>query len=741
MDSSSRVTLRQTLVRVGLSAQAIKQRLAAHGLAGTQWVEDVPPALLAVLASPPARSPDLTPEAALEAALEAARQARLDRTRLLLHRAAVLQRPLETLAHLLPSSATTASALRMHLGLQAPPHEAVEELARIEAALGRPLPALLPGETRLREALGLGDVELDALWLLAAADASSRHLALLDELYGRRTSGAVTLVFLRHVLGATPAVDDALGAEGALRRFALLVAAGRDEVALAPRARDLLVGGGRGGEPALDGLATPLALPARAPVLPARVEAALAALAPGDAERLLVTGPDGAGVRALAERLALTAGRTLVEVDLIALGVAGEHALPVLLRELHLQHAMLLLRRGDRIAGEALAPVVRARLFAALGREAIPVVIDAGGDDALAVLSAFGAGLGAHHLALSLPPPQEREALWQDVLERAGVEDDAIPALNRAVRAFPIGVDHMAEAVRLGRVAGGSPGLSVESLRHTCNRMVNHRLGEFAMKLETKSTWNDLVVPDDVGQKIADLVRQAELSHHVLDELGYGRRLSYGRGLTALLAGPSGTGKTMAATLIADHLGVELYRVDLASVVSKYIGETEQHLASLFREARATGAALLFDEADSLFAKRTDVKSSNDRYANLAVNFLLQKFEEHDGLSLLTTNLSSVIDKAFLRRIRFHIEFPEPDELAREHLWRSMIPADAPLADDLDLARLARGYALSGGAISNAVLRAAFRSASVERPLAQADLEQAARDELSALGRLQWDPA
>jgi len=175
--------------------------------------------------------------------------------------------------------------------------------------------------------------------------------------------------------------------------------------------------------------------------------------------------------------------------------------------------------------------------------------------------------------------------------------------------------------------------------------------------------------------------------------------------------------------------------------VSKYIGETEQHLASLFREARATGAALLFDEADSLFAKRTDVKSSNDRYANLAVNFLLQKFEEHDGLSLLTTNLSSVIDKAFLRRIRFHIEFPEPDELAREHLWRSMIPADAPLADDLDLARLARGYALSGGAISNAVLRAAFRSASVERPLAQADLEQAARDELSALGRLQWDPA
>jgi hypothetical protein len=474
--------------------------------------------------------------------------------------------------------------------------------------------------------------------------------------------------------------------------------------------------------------------------LPALVETELAALAPGDTDRLFVTGPDGAGVRALAERLAITCGRALIEVDLVALGAAGDGALPVLLREIHLQHALLLLRRGDRVASDGLAPAVRARLFAALIREAIPVIIDAGGDDALRVLSLFGAGLGARHLALTLPPPAEREALWQDVLERAGIEAELIPALNRTVRAFPIGVDHMVEAVRLGRVAGGAHGLSVESLRHTCNRMVNHRLGEFAMKLETKSTWNDLVVPDEVGQKIADLVRQAELSRYVLDELGYGRRLSYGRGLTALLAGPSGTGKTMAATLIADHLGVELYRVDLASVVSKYIGETEQHLASLFREARSTGAALLFDEADSLFAKRTDVKSSNDRYANLAVNFLLQKFEEHDGLSLLTTNLSSVIDKAFLRRIRFHIEFPEPDEHAREHLWRNMIPADAPLTDDIDLAHLARAYPMAGGAISNAVLRAAFRSAAGERPLAHADLEQAARDELSTLGRLQWDP-
>jgi AAA+ superfamily predicted ATPase len=738
MDLPSRVTLRQTLVRAGLSAHTIKERLTSHGLTGAQPVTDVPAKLLAELT----RESELTrpPEVTAEATLETARQLRLERTRLILHRAALRQRPLETLAHLLPSSAKTVSALHLHLGLQAPPHEAAEELARIDAALARPLQVQSPGELLLRTALGLGEIELDALWLLAAPDVSPRHLALLDELYGRRTGGAVTLVFLRHLLGATPAADEALSAEGVLRRLALLVPVGRGEITLAARALELLIGAGRDGEPALDGIATPLALSARAPALPLLVEAELAALTPGESERIFVTGPEGAGVRALAERLAIIGGRTLIEVDLVALGAAGEHALPVLLRELHLHHALLLLRRGERMAGDALAPVVRARLLAALSHEGIPVVIDAGGNDTLPVLSVFGAELGARHLGLTLPPPQEREALWQDVLERAGVEGETIAALNRTVRAFPIGVDHMVEAVRLGRVASGARGLSVEALRHTCNRMVTHRLGEFAMKLETRSTWNDLVVPDEVGQKIADLVRQAELSRYVLDELGYGRRLSYGRGVTALLAGPSGTGKTMAATLIADHLGVELYRVDLASVISKYIGETEQHLASLFREAASTGAALLFDEADSLFAKRTDVKSSNDRYANLAVNFLLQKFEEHDGLSLLTTNLSNVIDKAFLRRIRFHIEFPEPDEPAREQLWRNMIPAEAPLLDDIDLRKLARAYTLSGGAISNAVLRAAFRSAAADRPLGHADLEQAARDELSTLGRLQWDP-
>lgn len=730
------VTLRQALLQTGLSARAVKERLQARDLDGTIAAGAVTPEVLSDLAGAPA--PQRAPEVPTGPTREQGIALRLERTRLLFHRCAIAHHPLEALAHVLPSSSATSSPLRFYLGLQTPPREAAEELARIEEALARPTVGT-PGEERLRATLSLDAVDLDALWLLAAPEVSPRHLGLLDQLNGARTQGAVTIAFLRHLLGSSPAVDAALSADGALRRYALFTVE-RGALSLAPRVLDLLLGVGPDSEPALDGIAAPLELPTLPPALPAAVEAVLAAHPPTELERLVVTGPDGAGVRAVAERLALARGRTLLEADLPALGAADEEALPALLREAHLARAVLLLRRGDKIDSDAISSTRRARLLAQLERERLPLVVDAGGRDTLPVLGAFTTSLGARHVALGLPPPPERERLWLDVLARAGLPEGQRASLATAVRAFPIGVDHMTDAVRLARSVPRGAAEVEGALRATCDRMVTHRLGEFAMKLETKSSWEDLVVPDDVGEKLADFVQQAQLAGQVLDQLGYGKRLSYGRGLTALFSGPSGTGKTMAATLIAGHLGVELYRVDLASVVSKYIGETEQHIASLFREASSSGAALLFDEADSLFAKRTDVKSSNDRYANLAVNFLLQKFEEHDGISMLTTNLSSAIDKAFLRRLRFHVEFTEPDATAREYLWRRMIPDQAPLAADVKLSALARGYTLSGGAIRNAVLRAAFRAAAAGRPLGQADLEQAARDEVASMGKLQWDP-
>jgi len=266
--------------------------------------------------------------------------------------------------------------------------------------------------------------------------------------------------------------------------------------------------------------------------------------------------------------------------------------------------------------------------------------------------------------------------------------------------------------------------------------MLNHRLGEMAARVKTLQSWDDLVVSDVVLEQIKSLLNFGKLSHKVLEEWGYGKKLSYGKGLSALFSGPSGTGKTMVAGLIAKDLGMDLYRVDLSKLVSKYIGETEQRLNVLFDEAATIGCALLFDEADSMFGKRTEVKSSTDRYANLEVNYLLQKLEEHEGMVLLTSNFPKSIDSAFMRRIRYRVHFPKPENSLRVELWRRMIPEEAPTEEDLFLKELGERYELSGGEIRNAVLRAALYAAADGRKLSADDLERSAQTEYRQLGHL-----
>jgi vesicle-fusing ATPase len=208
---------------------------------------------------------------------------------------------------------------------------------------------------------------------------------------------------------------------------------------------------------------------------------------------------------------------------------------------------------------------------------------------------------------------------------------------------------------------------------------------------------------------VADLAQQVRHRAQVYDTWGFGRSSARGLGITALFTGESGTGKTMAAEVIAGELGHDLYRIDLSAVVSKYIGETEKNLRSVFDSAEASGAVLLFDEADALFGRRSDVKDSHDRYANLEVAYLLQRMESYGGLAILTTNLRANVDRAFLRRLRFVIQFPVPDEAARSEIWRRTFPADAPL-DRIDFAALGR-LQISGGSIRAIALAAAFGAA------------------------------
>jgi SpoVK/Ycf46/Vps4 family AAA+-type ATPase len=234
-------------------------------------------------------------------------------------------------------------------------------------------------------------------------------------------------------------------------------------------------------------------------------------------------------------------------------------------------------------------------------------------------------------------------------------------------------------------------------------------------RIEATQRWDDLVLPPATLDAMREIVSRAHWRHHVLQNWGFERKLTKGLGLSALFSGPPGTGKTMVAGILARELALEIYQIDLSRVVSKYIGETEKNLAEVFDGADWGNVLLLFDEADALFSKRTDVKSSNDRFSNMEVNYLLQRLERFEGVSILTSNLAGSIDPAFKRRFTFRVEFATPDVAEREVLWRRMLPVEAVLDERLDNEWLAARYELTGGNIRNALLRAAFLAAGEQR--------------------------
>jgi SpoVK/Ycf46/Vps4 family AAA+-type ATPase len=242
------------------------------------------------------------------------------------------------------------------------------------------------------------------------------------------------------------------------------------------------------------------------------------------------------------------------------------------------------------------------------------------------------------------------------------------------------------------------------------------------------------VLPAEQKELLRRITQQVNQRNKVYKQWGFRDIMNRGLGINALFAGESGTGKTMAAEVIANDLGLDLYRIDLSAVVNKYIGETEKNLRRLFDAAEESGAILFFDEADALFGKRSEVKDSHDRYANIEVNYLLQRMESYRGLAILATNMKSALDKAFMRRLRFIVEFPFPGTAERQEIWQKVFPAETPLADNLDHAYLAR-LNLSGGSIHNVALNAAFEAAQAGGPLTMTMLLGAAQAEFKKLER------
>ena len=272
--------------------------------------------------------------------------------------------------------------------------------------------------------------------------------------------------------------------------------------------------------------------------------------------------------------------------------------------------------------------------------------------------------------------------------------------------------------------------ISSQRMHQCCYRQVVHKLGDLATPVRPAFGWDDVVMPQDQKKLLQHACGHIKYRHKVYSDWGFERKIAYGRGLSILFAGAPGTGKTMCAQVIANELNMEMYKINISQIVSKYIGETEKNLQAVFAEARKSNCILFFDECDAIFGKRSEVKDAHDRNANVEVAYLLQQIEEHDGVCIMATNLIGNIDAAFMRRITYVIHFPFPDAAMREEIYRRTMPQETPVSDDIDWAFLAEKFQLSGGHIKNIVLSAAFLAALEDSPVGMSHLLRAAVREL-----------
>jgi hypothetical protein len=332
-------------------------------------------------------------------------------------------------------------------------------------------------------------------------------------------------------------------------------------------------------------------------------------------------------------------------------------------------------------------------------------------------------------LEVDKPPAAEQKRLWERALDGASANlNGALDALSEQFRLSAKTIHHTSGLTRMDG-ASAEP----DFLWNICRSLARPRLEDLAQRIVPCAGWDDLVLPELQIQTLHHLAAQVRHRMKVYETWGFSDKSRRGLGVSALFAGESGTGKTMAAEVLARDLALDLYRIDLSAVVSKYIGETEKNLKQVFDAAEQGGVLLLFDEADALFGKRSDVRDSHDRYANIEVSYLLQRMEAYQGLAILTTNLKSALDKAFQRRLRFTVNFPFPDTSQREAIWRLIFPARTPM-QDLNYPKLAQ-LNMAGGNIRNIALNAAFLAAESKTPVRMNHLLQAARLEAQKIER------
>lgn len=333
---------------------------------------------------------------------------------------------------------------------------------------------------------------------------------------------------------------------------------------------------------------------------------------------------------------------------------------------------------------------------------------------------------GSLQVDVQKPTSAEQRSAWMRALG-----PDAVEVSSRLAGQFSLGLQEIQQIASAGLAV--PPEDRSQHLWQGCLRVTQPQLDALAQRLPPLATWDDLVLPETEFGLLRQIAAQVAHRMHVYEEGGFGARMNRGLGISALFAGESGTGKTMAAEVIANSLGLNLYRIDLSAVVSKYIGETEKNLRKLFDAAEDGGAILFFDEADALFGKRSEVKDSHDRYANIEINYLLQRIEAYQGLAILATNMKASLDSAFMRRLRFVVNLPFPGTTERRLIWEKSFPPKTQTRD-LDFNRLAR-FNLTGGNIHTIALNSAFLAAEDRQPVGMAHVLRAVRTEFHKLER------
>lgn len=616
----------------------------------------------------------------------------------------------------------------------------VANRAAAEAVSGRPDP------TRL----GLDAEAAELLWVAAALQSTPDLLRMVGPARGERQGPQPTAGFLVELCADDVAhrerLEQALDPEWPLRRRRLLTL-GHDRrwhptppplmrPALAAASVERLLAGRPplGDDWPRGSLVVEVEGPPPDAVIAAdrdRLGRLLDAVARDDG-RVVLIGERGSGRRTAARAHALAAGRVLMRVDLPALphdAPGFEAALGALMRDALLADGVIFCRFDAVERGDVRLPVL-VRLLRTMDP---PLVLAATPVSAPAVVAALPDLPTARMHADDM---ETRRSLYARLLVHNAFALSR-RQLTRLVDTYRLSPGDLSRALGDVRADHDGPTLDRAAFDRAVRARLRGRLSDLATAITTSQCWDDLVVAPELLGRIEEIVAHARHRTEVFEEWGFAGKVGgRGRGLSCLFSGPPGTGKTMTATLIGQALGLEVFLVDLSRIVDKYVGETEKNLARLFDEAGRAPAVLLFDEADSLFAARTEVNSSNDRYANLEVNFLLQRMERFDGVSILTTNRETAIDPAFKRRLRFRLHFDPPDGAQRLRLWRSMVPAGLPLATDIDWRALAERWEMTGALIRNAMLRAAFLAAARQAVLDEALILEAARSELMEMGRL-----